>query len=252
MTIAEQLQSKKFTLSLSSGFFGFFAHTGFIQALEEKNIHPSKLTGSSAGALVAACKASGMTSQQMSDAFTNIKKSDFWDISFGLGVVRGDKMEQIFKQYMSPTFDSLKIPLQISAFDLFAFKTKTLSEGSVCKAVRASCAVPGLFHPVRINKRMYLDGGIADKLGLLGVLADESVVVHHLKDKSGFEFQSLNKKRFSNYLQFELKNITRSGPNHLHLGKEIISEAYQQTKAWLESSTMAHSETSKHNYNLTL
>lgn len=235
MIKAELLQTKPFTLALSSGFFGFFAHTGFIKALEEKNIQPSMIVGSSAGALVAACKASGLTAVEMTEAFTQIQKSDFWDVSLGFGLVRGDKMELLFEKYMAPTFDSLKIPLQISAFDLFAFRTKTLFSGSVTKAVRASCAVPGLFHPVRIDKRTYLDGGIADKLGLHGVKNGEFILAHSLKDGSGFEFPPVNRKKFSQYLQFELNNIIRSGPNRLHVGAEIITESYRQTKIWLES-----------------
>lgn len=243
MTISDQLHSKPFTLSLSSGFFGFFAHVGFLKAFEEKNLTPQMMVGSSAGALVAACSASGMTALEMTEAFTSIKKSDFWDVSFGLGLVRGERMEKIFERFMVPNFEDLKIPLQISAFDLFAFKTKTLNTGSVAKAARASCAVPGLFHPVRIGKRTYLDGGIADKMGLSGVNRDEFVVAHSLGVGSGFESKAVNRKNFSQYLQFELKNIPRSGPNRLHVGSEIITESYQQTKLWLDS---------KHNNDLTL
>lgn len=260
MIKADLLHAKPFTLSLSSGFFGFFAHTGFVKALEEKKLKPRMIVGSSAGALVAACTASGLTASEMTKEFTQIKKADFWDVAFGFGLVRGDKMERLFEQFMAPDFMALKIPLQISAFDLFALKTKTLESGSVAKASRASCAVPGLFHPVRIDKRIYLDGGIADKMGLSGVDRNEFVVAHNLGATNGFESSRVNRKNFSQLLQFELRDIPRSGPNRLHMGKEIIAESYRQTKIWLESSvenlalipTMAQSENSKHNNNLTL
>lgn len=235
MIKADLLHEKPFTLALSSGFFGFFAHTGFIKALEEKNLKPSKIVGSSAGALVGACTASGLAAKDMAQAFTQIKKSDFWDVSVGFGLVRGDKMERLFEQFMASDFASLKIPLQISAFDLFALKTKTLASGSVARASRASCAVPGLFHPVRIDKRTYLDGGIADKMGLSSVDHNEFVVAHNLGNKNGFESSRVNRKNFTQLLQFELKNIPRSGPNRLHVGADIITESYRQTKIWLES-----------------
>ncbi|WP_409477210.1 patatin-like phospholipase family protein [Pseudobdellovibrio sp. HCB154] len=260
MIKADLLHSKPFTLSLSSGFFGFFAHTGFIKALEEKSLKPRMVVGSSAGALVAACTASGLTASEMAKEFTAIKKSDFWDVGFGFGLVRGDKMERMFEQFMAPNFASLKIPLQISAFDIFALKTKTLQSGSVAKAARASCAVPGLFHPVRIDKRVYLDGGVADKMGLSGVDRDEFVLAHSLGTTNGFESPRVNRKHFSKLLQFELKDIPRSGPDRLHVGGEIITESYRQSKLWLEAPVenlallpaMAHSENSKHNNNLTL
>lgn len=261
MIKADLLHSKPFTLSLSSGFFGFFAHAGFIKALEEKNLRPRMVVGSSAGALVAACMASGLTATEMTKEFTAIKKSDFWDVGFGFGLVRGDKMERLFEQFMAPDFISLKIPLQISAFDVFALKTKTLTSGSVAKASRASCAVPGLFHPVRIDKRIYLDGGVADKMGLSGVDRNEFVLAHNLGSTNGFESPRVNRKHFAKLLQFELKDIPRSGPDRLQVGAEIIAESYRQAKLWLESPVenlaqlpaMARDVIdSKHNNNLTL
>jgi predicted acylesterase/phospholipase RssA len=45
----------------SSGFFGFFAHAGFLAALRELDINPVGYSGSSSGAILAAMAASGMT-----------------------------------------------------------------------------------------------------------------------------------------------------------------------------------------------
>lgn len=259
MIKAELLHVKPFTLSLSSGFFGFFAHAGFLQAFEEKNLQPRMLVGSSAGALTAACSASGLTAKDMAKEFTKIKKSDFWDVGFGFGLVRGEKMERLFEQFMASDFNRLKTPLQISAFDVFALKTKSLTTGSVAKAVRASCAVPGMFHPVRIDKRVYLDGGVADKMGLSGVHHDEFVVAHSLGDTNGFESKRVNRKNFVNYLEHQPLQLPRSGPNRLDVGTEIIQQSYLQTKRWLESPVenlallvpMAQSENPQHNNNLT-
>jgi NTE family protein len=233
---ADLLHAQPFTLSLSSGFFGFFAHAGFIKALEEKGLKPKLIVGSSAGALTAACYASGLSSAEMTKEFTRIKKSDFWDVGFGFGLVRGEKLEKLFAQFMASDFSKLTTPLQISAFDVFALKTKSLTSGSVAKAARASCAVPGLFHPVTIDKRTYVDGGVADKMGLLGVDRSDFVLCHSLGGTNGFESKRVNRKHYKNLMQFELKNIQRSGPDHLHVGPDIINESYQQTKAWLESS----------------
>lgn len=169
-------------------------------------------------------------------------------------------MQDIFEKYMAPNFAALKIPLQILAFDVYALKTKTLNSGSVAKAARASCAVPGLFHPVYINKRAYLDGGIADKMGLSGVNQKDFVVAHSLGKFSGFESPRVNRKKFSNYLELQLKNIPLAGPDRLHLWPQIYTESYLQTKKWLESpaknlslfSSMSQSENLKQKNDLTL
>lgn len=242
MTKADLLHSKPFTLSLSSGFFGFFSHAGFLSALDEKGLKPKLITGSSAGALTAACYASGLTSKEMINEFTKIKKSDFWDVGFGFGLVRGEKLESLFAHFMAADFSQLTTPLQISAFDVFALKTKTLSTGSVAKAARASCAVPGLFHPVLIDKRTYLDGGVADKMGLSGVDRNNFVLAHSLGSRNGFESKRVNRKHYKNLMQFELQNIPRSGPDRLHVGSAIIVEAHRQTKLWLETPATAQSE----------
>ena len=62
------------------------------------------------------------------------------------------------------------------------------------------------------------------------------MLAHSLGTTNGFESPRVSRKHFSKLLQFELKNIPRSGPDHLHVGKEIITESYRQTKLWLESS----------------
>ena len=73
-TVSEWLDEGPFTLTLSAGFFGFYAHTGVLLALEERGHHPAKLTGSSAGALVAAAYAA--MAAEDPDRFVVIDASD--------------------------------------------------------------------------------------------------------------------------------------------------------------------------------
>ncbi|MBT9557805.1 MAG: patatin, partial [Myxococcales bacterium] len=47
-TLQEWLAEAPFGLTLSAGFFGFFAHTGFAMALEDAGLEPDRLSGSSA------------------------------------------------------------------------------------------------------------------------------------------------------------------------------------------------------------
>jgi len=52
MTHHEWLAAAPYTLALGAGFFGFFAHTGVLRALEESGVsRPRRVVGVSAGAL---------------------------------------------------------------------------------------------------------------------------------------------------------------------------------------------------------
>jgi NTE family protein len=63
----------------SSGFFGFFAHAGFLAALRDLKITPSGYAGASSGAIIAAMAASDMSDHTVREILLRLKKSDFWD-----------------------------------------------------------------------------------------------------------------------------------------------------------------------------
>src|SRR3712207_5829594 len=100
MTLRERLREKPFTLALSSGFFGFFAHCGVALAMSEEDLVPEKLTGSSAGAIVAAAWAHGVSPRELSFVLRELKRSDFWDPGVGVGLLRGAKIEGIVREML--------------------------------------------------------------------------------------------------------------------------------------------------------
>ena len=63
----------------SSGFFGFFAHAGFLSAIRELGMTPIGYAGASSGAILAAMAASSMSDQVIKETLFNVKKSHFWD-----------------------------------------------------------------------------------------------------------------------------------------------------------------------------
>jgi NTE family protein len=75
----EELKHKKVGVVFSSGFFGFFAHAGCFAALEELGINPIGYSGTSSGAILAACAATGMNTNAINDLLFSLKKEDFWD-----------------------------------------------------------------------------------------------------------------------------------------------------------------------------
>jgi NTE family protein len=75
-TLREGLMEEPFALGLSAGFFGFFAHAGMVQALEEEGLWPARAAGSSAGALVAGLWASGRDADAIGAILRGLRRAD--------------------------------------------------------------------------------------------------------------------------------------------------------------------------------
>ncbi len=184
-TLRQWLAEAPFTVTLSSGFFGFFAHAGFVSALEDEGLTPARLTGSSAGALVAALWASGRAVDDLREALFALRKADFWDPGLGAGLLKGGLFAETLEELLGvTTFEQCRWPVAVSIFELGRLRTRVVDSGPLNPAVRASCAFPGLFHPVRLEGRLAIDGGVLDRSGLAAVPPDTRVLYHHLSTSS--------------------------------------------------------------------
>ena len=180
-TLREWLREGPFTLGLSSGFFGFFAHSGLLSALEDDGVLPTRLAGSSAGALVAGLWASGLSAARLREELCALRREDFWDPQPGPGLLRGRLFRERLEALLPVrTFAACRAPVSISVYDVLARRTRVLDAGELAPAIQASCAVPLLFQPIWVEGRPLLDGGIADRPGLDGVPAGERIFHHHL------------------------------------------------------------------------
>jgi NTE family protein len=184
-TLREWLTSGPYTLGLSSGFFGFFAHAGVILVLEEEALPPAGLTGSSAGALVGGLFAAGLPASALCEELLALRRQDFWDPAPGLGLLRGARFRARLEAVLPVrTFEACPRGLAVSAHDVAARRPAVLRTGDLASAIHASCAVPFLFQPVRLGGRLYLDGGLTDRPGLASVAPGERVLHHHLGSRS--------------------------------------------------------------------
>ena len=229
-TLREFLEAGPFALAMSSGFFGFFAHAGMLSVLEEAGLRPSRVTGSSAGALVGATWASGVDAQGLADELLGLERRDFWDPGFGVGLLRGrlfhERLERLLR---AKSFEACRVPVAVSVFDIRTRTTHVIERGSLNVAVRASCAVPVLFHPVMIDGRPYFDGGILDRPGLFGMPAgEERVLFHHLTSRSPWRTK-LELPRREGMITLAIEDLPRSGPFKLDAGRRAFHVAREAT-----------------------
>jgi NTE family protein len=148
-------------LALGGGFARGIAHLGVLRALERNGIKISYIAGVSAGSMVAAAYASGTPIDEIEQIARAMKFRDVarWSLS-RFGLAHTDRMVRFLKRLLkTDRFEEMKIPLAVVASDLSTGQPVVFrGTGNVTTAVRASCAYPGLFQPVRHEERFLVDG----------------------------------------------------------------------------------------------
>jgi len=113
---------------------------------------------------VAAIYASGKTGSQLQRVAETMEEATIadWTVPlFNRGVLRGDALARyVNAQVGSRLIEDMHLPLGIVATDLNSGRDVLFQRGDTGTAVRASSAVPGVFQPVRISGRDYVDGGL--------------------------------------------------------------------------------------------
>lgn len=240
-TLREWLSLGPFSLAMSSGFFGFFAHAGVLSVLEQEQLTPARASGSSAGALVAAAHAAGLPATALADELAALDKEHFWDPGPLFGVLQGGLLRgELFRERLEAllpvrTFDACRIPVAVSTFDVRTRRTHVIDRGELGSAIVASCAVPGLFRPVRREGRLLLDGGIRDRPGIEGLPRGERVLFHHLASRSPWRRSSeLAIPRREGLVALVVEGLPRSGPDDLAAGKRAMALAREAARRALD------------------
>jgi NTE family protein len=208
-----------------------------LSALVDEGIAPASACGSSAGALVAAAWASGVDSRAFADVLTGLRREDFWDPAPGLGLLRGDRFRRLIHElFPSKRFEDTRAPVAVSTFDVVQRRTHVVRTGLLAPAVVASCAVPFLFHPVRHEGRLLLDGGIRDRAGLAGALAGRTLF-HHLASRSPWRLPgdpALEVPVKEGLVTLVIDGLPRANPHRLAPGVRAMTLAHEATKRALD------------------
>lgn len=149
-------------LVLGGGGLRGFAHVGVLRALEEAGIRPDIVVGTSAGSVVGAAYASGMSAEQIKMAALGVKVSSLIDLTFSSsGIMRGNKLAS----WVGSVTGGLPIerfPIRFAAVatDLQGGQPVLLDQGPAGHAIQASSAVPGVNVPVPYKTGHLIDGGV--------------------------------------------------------------------------------------------
>jgi NTE family protein len=152
----------KIALVLGGGAARGFAHIGAIKALEAQGIVPDLIVGTSAGAVVGALYAAGNGGFELQKLALQMEDGQFSDWSLpDRGVIRGEALQNFINRAIGQRpLEKLPRLFAAVATDLQSGEATVFRTGNTGMAVRASSSVPGVFQPVKINGREYVDGGL--------------------------------------------------------------------------------------------
>ena len=158
----------KIALVLGAGSSKGFAHIGVLKILESNKIPIHMIVGTSVGSAVGSLYAYGYNAFQLQKMSFSIEKGDVIDLTIpDNGFVKGEKLEEFINKTLKYTpIEKLKIPFYAVATDILNGQEIVFGKGNTGTAVRASCSIPGIFRPVKIADRMYVDGGVVSPVAV--------------------------------------------------------------------------------------
>ena len=158
----------KVALVLGAGAAKGFAHVGVLKILEANHVPVHIIVGTSVGSFVGSLYAYGYPAYDLQKIAMRLEKGELVDLTVpDNGFVKGEKLEAYVNRMIRGTkMENLRVPFYAVATDIGSGEEMVFSKGNTGLAVRASCAIPGVFQPVRIGDRTYVDGGVVSPVAV--------------------------------------------------------------------------------------
>lgn len=179
--LAREIGRRRVGIVFASGGAKSFACIGVIEVLEENGIDVDIVAGASMGAYLGALWCHGLSGADIHRLALDMEKPGalFRLLDFSLmprrGFIHGNRIRRLLERSIGDVhFSQLERPLRVVATDLATLEREVLDTGQVSHAVHASMAMPGVFAPVELGGRVYIDGGACDPLPV-DVLSDLNV-----------------------------------------------------------------------------
>jgi len=158
----------KVALVLGAGASRGFTHIGAIKILEANRVPIHLIVGTSTGSFVGSLYAYGFNAFQLQSLSFSIEKGDIIDLTVpDKGFIKGEKLESYINHMVNNTpIEKMRTPFYAVATDIQSGEEVVFASGNTGTAVRASCSIPGIFQPVKIVDRYYVDGGLVSPVAV--------------------------------------------------------------------------------------
>lgn len=245
---------------LSGGGHKGLAHAGALKFLNEVDIFPTVIAGTSAGSIVGGLYAFGMKPDDILTFFKSVSLFSWSHITFRkAGFLDANSFESYLKDIFNDlTIGELKNELFITATEITRGKLRIFNpQTKVTDAILASSAFPGVFSPVNVQGKMYSDGGILNNFPvniiqgrcdyIIGINVCPNVAVEETKLSSiksvairAFEIMTSHNSNAQNELcdwYIEPKKLAQYTTFETNKNKmeEIFNIGYQEAKATFQN-----------------
>jgi NTE family protein len=203
-------------LTLSGGGMRGIAHIAVLKALEEYNLKPHIISGTSAGSIIGAFYSFGKTPDEMMEI---VRQTSFFSRSSlklsKNGIFSSNFILKLFKDYFpEDNFSILEIPVYVAATEMTHGIVDFFSEGELFGPLLASSSVPFILPPVRMGEKIYVDGGVLDNLPIEPIMDKcNFLIASHVNSISYDELKKMS-------LMKEFDRIL-----HLAIAKSVYSKA---------------------------
>lgn len=174
----------RFGIALGGGGARGLAHVLMLEVLDELGVQPCCIAGTSIGAVFGALYSAGHSAREIRELVESLLHEEKKELAHALvkinvfkwidlidpelgkgGLISADHfMGFLHKAIRQPTFERLRIPLQVVAADFWTGEQVVFDSGELLPAVRSSIALPGVFSPVERGDRLLVDGGVVNPL----------------------------------------------------------------------------------------
>lgn len=255
-------------LALGGGGARGLAHICMLEVIDEFGIVPSRIVGTSIGAIVGVLYASGMSARTLREEIQRIshmEKNSFagaaknvfnWlqllEVNWkGGSLLKADTfLDDLMEHVKVSDFDELRMPLKVVAADFWHRNEVVLGTGDIRTAVHASMALPGIFEPVVVDGRVLVDGGVINPVPY-DLIMDEcditiAIDVMGSRTESVGLVPSLSESIFNSF-QIMQKSILHqklaAHPPDIYICPEIVDvlmlEFYKASKIFAQAGTAA-------------
>jgi NTE family protein len=169
---------ERFGVALGGGTARAYAHIGALRALERHGHRPGAIAGTSSGAVFGAMYALGTSPAELERFARELDTADVWRLALDPGfgeaaLIHGRRLEAWLDRtvFGGAGFAEARLPLGIACTDLGSGDLVVVREGSIARAVVASCALPGVFAPVLDGTRALVDGGFVESVPFAALAA---------------------------------------------------------------------------------